>query len=154
MNAYSIVDSFKKEYSYLEPIISPVINNLGGVSDYTLNELFNLRSANDGYGCFIYHDDLRDFYRKNRIVINQFIGESSESLDYETEFDMVASFGCLSSQNSNQKSQLIADIVLTLRGDETDWDISVVDALCWYCLESVAFAFQDFVYENDIELPY
>jgi hypothetical protein len=88
--------------------------------------------ANAGFSGFIYHGELLEFFQANKSELIKLLEEESKSLGESGVVEFIKSFRCLQDTETT-----IEDIGKVLFGDSTD--PSIVDSVCWFALETVAF---------------
>ena len=146
MKATTLFNRFIRENEFISSIAKAVIKQMGGADSYTLQELYNVRDASYGYSGFIYYSDTVAFWKKVRRHAVPFMENEANELDARSALDMVKSFNyCQRYEVENR------DIAIALYGRLADADTSICNLLSWYCLETVAYHFNNWCYENDID---
>ncbi len=104
--------------------------------DSYMEELKNIRSAEDGYNGFIYYSETIDFWKKNKKEIIQSLKDLAFDLGEKSYLDVVLGF------NTFKKSDItIDDIAEVIYANNTnnDYYTTIANALSWYALEQVAW---------------
>lgn len=138
----------------LARVFNMMLNDYGKESDFSkmaravrrqigdLEELRNVRNADDGYTGFIYYSETCEFYAKHRKVITSCLAEDSAEFGHDCLCGLVMSFNCLKDRVTEE------EVCKTLYCDKKQHDEFVANALAWSALESVAFRFSDYCDEN------
>lgn len=124
----------------LYPLAKAVHEQLGG-DDYATQQLAQVRSGNDGWNGFIYYEETEKFYNSNRQKVLNYAKELAVEFG-ESLCQMVANFNSVDASED--------EIALTLYGSKKQCNIDVANALAWFALEEVAYHFQEFLRENDL----
>lgn len=97
------------------------------------------------FGNFIYYTDTVAFTAKSRKIIAEYAAEHSTEIGYKDEIEMILGFNCL--QHDDLTS---SDIARALYGRLTDDDKKTIiyNALAWYALEVVAWAYCDLLEQD------
>ena len=131
--------------SYVEELIMPVINQLGGNWEDvqgTLHDVATCTSgAAGGFGGFVYYSDTSAFARKYRVRIVRSLERVAEEIG-EDVIGMVKNFNCIKGDYTT------SEIGKALWGRYDDVLMCVYNAMAWYALEEVANKFADFEYEQ------
>ena len=147
MKATQIFNNFCKYDENIAKIARLVIKQMGGVSPDSLRELNSVRDASDGYTGFIWYTDTVAFWRRTRRVAIPYMEEEADGIGESSVLSMCKNFNYVKSHNISE-----SEIAKSLYGRMCDAGNDVNNLMAWYCLESVAFRFNDFIYENDIDL--
>lgn len=123
-----------------------VVKNMGGWDSFkeSAQDVVD-HGAACGFGNFIYYTDTVAFTTKNRKAIAAYAAEQSKEIGYKDEIEMILSFNGL--QHDDLTS---ADIARALYGRLTDDDkkATIYNALAWYALEEVAWAYCDLLEQD------
>ena len=101
--------------------------------------------ASCGFGNFIYYTDTILFTAKNRKAIAELAAQQAAEFGDSSEIEMILGFNCL--QHDDLTS---SDIARALYGRLTDEDkkTTIYNALAWYALELVAWAYCDLLEQD------
>lgn len=122
-----------------------VIEQLGGVDEYTLDELNTITNGSDGYTGFIWYTETCEFYRRNAETIKANMHELADDLD-EGLIEMVSGFGSVKGNYSYD--EIGSALYGPFHYDMYETNMYLYDTFAKYALEEVANRFQNFVYEN------
>lgn len=127
-----------------------VIDQLGGINTYSLQTLNSVRNGADGYGGFIYYNELFKWWKLNRETVIKNMDELADDIGDHDAWTLIHNFNAFRDGRNIINNK---DLALALYGDsDACEDGYLVSVLCWYALEEVSNRFQDFVYEEDIDL--
>lgn len=136
----------RNESATLAAIARPVLRQLGGIE--SLGELQSVNASSYGAGAgftgFIYYSETVDFWRKNRAAITAAINDDAAGLG-ENPLEMVCRFRSLEGFS-------VDEVGRALYGRYSDDLTQVYNVFAWYALESVAYRFGEYCYDNDIEI--
>lgn len=149
MKATTLFNRFLSENADIKGLAKAVINQMGGTDGDTLAELNQVRNASDGYSGFIYYSDTIAFWKRVRKIAIPFMEDEANSLGERSALDMVKSFNYCKQHDVEDR-----DIALALYGRMADADDFILNLLAWYVLETVAFRFSDWCYENNYDYDY
>jgi hypothetical protein len=100
--------------------------------------------ADGGWNGFIWYDDTKKLYRRNRKAILQLAEQMADDLG-EDLLSMVASFNCLKCYKLTQNE--VAQALYLSKGE---WVDSVQNAMAWFALEETARSYCDAIeYANN-----
>ena len=118
------------------PLLEPIKDQLGCDNYTELVEVLKdvtRGGANAGFSGFTYSKDCLDFWRKNRITIKGIAKQSSDDIGSSGGvIGMIKGFNCLRGNDITED-----EIGEVFYGSSED--SMIVDALCWYALEDLAF---------------
>ena len=122
-----------------------VIEQLGGVDSYNIEQLDNVRNGSDGYGGFIYYNETANFWKDNKDCIKENMHELADDLG-EDLITMIKGFG-----NFKDDKAVTYDAIGKALYAPFDENGSryIYDTFAKYALEEVANRFQDWWYEQD-----
>ena len=146
MKATTLFNRFLSDNEDIKKLAKAVINQMGGIDGDTLAELNQVRNAADGYSGFIYYSDTVAFWKRVRRIAVPYMEDEANSLGERSALDMVKSFNYCQSHEIETR-----DIALALYGRMADAETGVLNLLAWYVLETVAFRFNNWCYENDYD---
>ena len=138
--AETLIETLTEQVEKLEaieefPLADAIIDQLGtdGTAEEILGTLHDVTvgGANAGFGGFITHNELWEFFQANKSALVEMLEEQAEQLGVGV-LEMVVGFNCL--KDSGYTS---SDVGKVLFGD--DDESSIVDAVCWCALETLAF---------------
>jgi hypothetical protein len=136
--AETLVETLTEQIDKLEAIeefalADAIIDQLGsdGAEELfgTLHDV-TVGGANAGFGGFIYHTELWEFFQANKTDLVEMLEEQAEEFGVGV-LEMVVGFNCL-----KDCGYTTSDIGKVLYGD--DQESSIVDAVCWCALETFA----------------
>ncbi len=100
--------------------------------------------ADGGWNGFIWYDDTKKLYRRNRKAILQLAEQMADGLG-EDLLSMVASFNCLKCYKLTQN-----EVAQALYMSKGEWVDSVQNAITWFALEETARSYCDAIeYANN-----
>jgi len=147
MTTSEVWKKFKECNDHLKGFIEILEKHWGGISQYNLEELNSVRSANDGYSGFVYYSDTCKLFHENKEIIVGYLKENYDYMDYDSVIAMVSDFNSIKDDYDED------EIAITLYSQREDDEVEgVADCLAKFVLEEVAFAFQDFVSEEGINV--
>lgn len=122
------------------PLLNEVFEQLGSddLIEFfdTLNDVTR-GGANAGFNGFIYHVELTKFFEENDAEIRSLLESDADQFGTDV-MSMVAGFNCL--QGSGFSKTDIAKVLYGDLGDcRVDGHQSIIDAVCWFVLENIAF---------------
>ena len=122
-----------------------VIEQLGGVDSYNIEQLDNVRNGSDGYGGFIYYKETAKFWKDNKDCIKENMHELAEDLG-EDLITMIKGFG-----NFKNDDDITYDVIGEALYGRYNYDknMYLYDTFAKYALEEVAFRFQNWWYDQD-----
>lgn len=100
-----------------------------------------------GFGNFIYYTDTIAFTTKNRKTIAEYAAEHSTEIGYKDEIGMILGFNCLQGCDDPITTSEIAK-ALYGRWLDVDTKTIIYNALAWYALEVVAWAYCDLLEQD------
>ena len=118
-----------------DAITSAIIDQLGCKDANELLGTFKdvcRGGANAGFHGFIYSQDMLQFFRDNRAEILELLKEQAELAGESGVLELILSFNCLKDSEID-----IDQIGAVIFGNSED--SQVIDALCWFTLETLAF---------------
>jgi hypothetical protein len=126
-------------------LIRAVSRQLGGWEYFTDSaEDIRNHGADGGWNGFIWYDDTKKFYRRNRKAILQLAEQLADDIG-EDLLSMVASFNCLKCYKLTQNE--VAQALYLSKGE---WVDSVQNAMAWFALEETARSYCDAIeYANN-----
>ena len=137
---------FIKNSSIPATLIRTVVKNMNGWGSFkeSAQDVVD-HGAACGFGNFIYYTDTVDFTAKNRKAIAEYAAEQSKYIGCKDEIEMILGFNCL--QHDDLTS---SDIARALYGRLADDDkkTTIYNALAWYALEVVVWAYCDLVEQD------
>lgn len=149
MNAQKVWDAFLQENDNASfvTMANAVIEQLGGVGDYNVEQLNYIRDGSDGYSGFIYYSETCKFWNDNKEAIIQNMHELADDLG-EDLITMIKGFGNF----KNDESVTYDTIGNALYGSYNEEEnLYIYDTFAKYALEEVANRFQDWWYGQPIE---
>ena len=122
-----------------------VIEQLGGVDSYNIEQLDNVRNGSDGYGGFIYYNETAKFWKDNKDCIKENMHELAEDLG-EDLITMIKGFGNFKNDNG-----ITYDVIGEALYGRYNYDknMYLYDTFAKYALEEVAVRFQNWWYDQD-----
>lgn len=122
-----------------------VIEQLGGVDSYNIEQLDNVRNGSDGYGGFIYYYETAKFWEDNKDCIKENMHELAEDLG-EDLITMIKGFG-----NFKNDNDITYDVIGEALYGRYNYDknMYLYDTFAKYALEEVAFRFQNWWCDQD-----
>ena len=100
--------------------------------------------ADGGWNGFIWYDDTKKLYRRNRKAILQLAEQMADDLG-EDLLSMVASFNCLKCYKLTNN-----EVAQALYMSKGEWVDSVQNAMAWFALEEIARSYCDVIeYANN-----
>lgn len=94
--------------------------------------------ANSGFSGFCYSSEMLDFYKANREDIVQLLKDSA--FDFGTTvIQLIQGFNCLKDNDTTED-----DIASVVFGKDYEHEMShiIIDAVCWFVLETLAFNYE------------
>ena len=122
-----------------------VIEQLGGVDSYNIEQLDNVRNGSDGYGGFIYYYETAKFWEDNKDCIKENMHELADDLG-EDLITMIKGFG-----NFKDDDDITYDVIGEALYGRYNYDknMYLYDTFAKYALEEVAFRFQNWWCDQD-----
>lgn len=122
-----------------------VIEQLGGVDSYNIEQLNNVRNGSDGYGGFIYYKETAKFWKDNKYCIKENMHELADDLG-EDLIKMIKRFG-----NFKDDDDITYDAIGEALYGRYNYDknMYLYDTFAKYALEEVASRFQNWWYDQD-----
>ena len=122
-----------------------VIEQLGGVDSYNIEQLDNVRNGSDGDGGFIYYNETANFWKDNKDCIKENMHELADDLG-EDLITMIKGFG-----NFKDDDDITYDVIGEALYGRYNYDknMYLYDTFAKYALEEVAFRFQNWWYDQD-----
>lgn len=137
--AETLIETLTEQIDKLEaiedfPLADAIIDQLGtDTAEELLGTLHDVTvgGANAGFGGFITHAELWEFFSANKQALVEML--EKEAFDFSVGvLEMVVGCNCL--KDSGYTS---SDVAKVLYGD--DEESSIVDAVCWFALETLAY---------------
>ena len=129
---------FIKNSNISAKLIRAVSRQLGSWEYFTESaEDIRNHGADGGWNGFIWYDDTRKFYRRNRAAILALLESLADDLG-EDLLSLVAGFNCLRTYKLTQNE--VAQALYLSKGE---WVDTVQNAMAWFALEEVARAYCD-----------
>ena len=129
-------------------LVSAVVKNMNGWDSFRerAQDVAD-HGASCGFGNFIYYTDTIAFTAKNRKAIAAYAAEQSKEIGYKDEIEMILSFNCLQGYDDTITTSEIAKALYGRLAD-ADTKTIIYNALAWYALEVVAWAYCDLLEQD------
>lgn len=124
-----------------EELLVALIKQMGFEDFIDYSDDVAKNGANNGTSGFIYHDELSEFFDKNKASIISFLKKQAHLFGENSAVSMVAAF------NSMLKNEISADEVAEVLYSimpESDNENLIVDTICWYCLEDLCYQYSSY----------
>lgn len=137
----TINEEHKEAFERIEshPMLAVVQDQLGSDDENELIETLRnvtIGGANGGFNGFTYSVECAEFYRANRPAIRKLLTERADDYGSGSLAKMVQGFACL--KGSGLTEDEINEIIYT--DEPHELREIVIDAICWFVLEDLAFA--------------